>query len=161
MSTVTLSFNGQPPKASDIGQLPKSNKPVEGVNYRVLTQKLLRLRSDLPHTWVEMPEDERAKLYRVALKAGTVRPSAFQLLWRVPRVLPTYLHLRRGGQLGDFIDYARTLELLWDDILSLSENDRRAFQKDLAGAVQELRAAEGVKSLRTREEIDEWLGSLL
>ncbi|WP_034385988.1 hypothetical protein [Deinococcus sp. YIM 77859] len=140
----------------DIGQLPKASKPAEGVNYRALTGEVLRLRAELPRRWEALPEAERAALYRVALEAATFQPSVLHLVRAAPRALRLY----RAGRVGDFLDYARTLSLLWDDILSLSENDSPAFQRDALDAIQEAREAQPIAVLRTREDIRDFFQNL-
>lgn len=145
----------------DIGQLPKATRPTEGVNYRALTGELVRLRSALPHLWKDMGEAKRGELYNLALASSTFQPSAPQIIKVVPRALYSLLRLHRSGQFGDFLDYARTLSFLWDDILSLSENDNLDFQRAVGNVLAEAQQAGSVATLRTRPEIDEWLRSLV
>jgi hypothetical protein len=145
----------------EIGQLPRARKPVQGVNYRALTAQATRLRADLPRAWATIPEPERAKMYGWAFDAVTFRPSRWHLLKALPFVLKTAVRLQNTGQLGDFVDYTRSLSLLWDDILSLSENDLKTYQRDVATAVQEALNVEPVAPLRTRADIDDWLRTLV
>jgi hypothetical protein len=141
----------------DIGQLPKASKPAEGVNYRALAGEVLRLRADLPRLWADMPEAGRAGLYALALERATARPT----LLKAVRVAPAVLRSYRAGTLEDFAHYAQASALIWDDILSLSENDSPAFRQDFSAAVEEARTAERGPALHTRQDIDEWLRTLV
>ncbi|WP_146160579.1 hypothetical protein [Deinococcus arcticus] len=152
MATVTL---------GEIGQLPQARKPVEGVNYRALSAKATLLRATLRRTWVEMPAVQKAEIYNWALGAATFRPSRWQMFKATPHAMKMMLQLQQTGQLGDFVDYTRTLSLLMDDVLSLSEDEHEAFCADMRQAVSAAVEAEPTPPIQTRAEIDDWLKSLV
>jgi hypothetical protein len=152
MSAVTL---------DNIGQLPGAAKPAEGVNYRALTGELMRIRGELPRVWPTLSEEQRGSLYTSALRSATVKPSHWQVMKAAPEAVRIVLNLRRTGRLEDLFEYRQTLELVWNDILSASENDHPAFKRDFENAIEAIHNTAPAPVLRTRADIDDWLNSLI
>lgn len=140
----------------NIGQLPGASKPTAGVNYRALAGKVARLRMELPGRWEALTEPERESLYNAAFEAATFKPKAMHLISAAPRAI----QLHRSGQIGDFLDYGRMLTLLWDDVLSLSENDCVNFQRDALNAIYQAKENEPMAVLSTRENIRDFFNNL-
>lgn len=141
----------------NMGQLPRVERPKQGVNYAALSADVCRLRHEIARDWASLSPKDRAGLYGFALARVEERPQFFKAVASFPRVWRAY----QAGTLGDFMDYAREVERLLDKILSLSENENPALQSAFLEAVESAVTEPSAGKLRNRQDINDWLRSLV